>query len=235
MSAKIIAIANQKGGTGKTTVSMGIAGTLAHRGHRVLIIDADRQGSATRWAATAPDETPFPATVAGLSAAGEKVHREVKKYVDDYDFIVIDCPPAVESPVPMSALMIADLALIPVIPSPPDLWAAIGIRELLGNVRDSINESIKARLVANMCQPNTEVAREALDVLREFGIELAATRLHLRTAHRQAAAYGRTVHDIAKGSPAAMELDALTDEVLALLGNARKETQHEHATAAANG
>ncbi len=94
MTAKIITVCNQKGGSGKTTLSMQLAGTLARRKNKVLVVDADPQGTATRWAASASDENPFPASVIGLSAANEKVHREVKKFVGDYDFIVIDCPPA---------------------------------------------------------------------------------------------------------------------------------------------
>ena len=84
MPAKIITVANQKGGSGKTTVSMQLAGTLARRGYRVLVVDADPQATATRWAASASDEIPFPASVVGLSAANEKVHREVRKFIDDY-------------------------------------------------------------------------------------------------------------------------------------------------------
>lgn len=218
MAAKIIAVANQKGGTGKTTIAMQLAGTLAIRGSRVLVVDADPQGTATRWAAAATDERPFPANICGLSAAGGRVHREVRKYVDDYDFIVIDCPPAVESSVPTGALMIADLVLIPIIPSPPDLWAGIGIRDLVRHVSETINEELEARLVANMCQPNTEVAREALDLLSEFGIPLAKSRLHLRTANRQAAVFGGTVHDLGNRAVSAIvEIDDLTDEVLEIV------------------
>jgi chromosome partitioning protein len=84
MSARIVTVTNQKGGAGKTTLVMQIGGTLGLRGNKVLIVDADPQGTATRWAAAASDGSPFPAAMAGLSAAGEKVHREVKKYVDSY-------------------------------------------------------------------------------------------------------------------------------------------------------
>ena len=84
-----------------------------------MVVDADPQGTATRWAASADDEAPFPASIVGLSAASSKVHREVKKFVNDYDMIVIDCPPAADSPVPQSALLVSDLALVPLIPSPP--------------------------------------------------------------------------------------------------------------------
>jgi chromosome partitioning protein len=217
MTAKIIAVVNQKGGSGKTTISMQLAGALARRGNKILVVDADPQGTATRWAASAEDQTPFPASVVGLSAANNKVHREVKKFVDDYGCIIIDCPPAADSPVPQSALLIADLALVPLIPSPLDIWAAVGIRQVITNVSD-INEILKARLVMNQCQPNTTLAQEALDVLPEFGIELAKTYLRHRQVYRQSAVFGQTVHNFGSKATAAIEeIESLTNEVLDIL------------------
>src|SRR5712692_1013046 len=89
MPAKIIAVVNQKGGVGKTTLVMQLAGALTRRGRTVLVVDADPQGTATRWAVAAPEGLPFPAAVVGLSAAGSKVHREVAKFTDAYDIILI--------------------------------------------------------------------------------------------------------------------------------------------------
>jgi chromosome partitioning protein len=219
MTAKIIAVCNQKGGSGKTTLSMQLAGTLARRKNKVLVVDADPQGTATRWAASADDENPFPASVIGLSAASEKVHREVKKFVADYDFIVIDCPPAADSPVPQSALLIADLALVPIIPSPLDLWASVGIRQVIENVSD-INETLIARLVVNQCQPKTNLAKDTLEVLPEFGIPVCKNYLRQRTAYRQSAVFGQTVQDFgSKAKDAIQEIEALTKEVLSILKN----------------
>lgn len=217
MAAKIITVCNQKGGSGKTTLSMQLAGSLARRGFKVLVVDADPQGTATRWAASADDDKPFPASVVGLSAASTKVHREVKKFVGDYQFIIIDCPPAADSPVPQSALLVADLALVPVIPSPLDLWAAVGIKTVIQNASD-LNEDLQSKLVVNQCQPNTSLAKEALDILPEFGIGLCNTYLGQRQVYRQSAVFGQTVHDLGtRAEPAIEEVEALTTEVLALL------------------
>ena len=217
MSAKIVVVTNQKGGSGKTTLSVQLAGTLGRRGCRVHIIDADAQGSSTRWVAAASDEKPFPATICGLSNAGEKVHREIKKYVESFDYIIVDCPPAVDSVVPQSALFVADLALVPIIPSPPDLWAGVGIRGLIHRIADS-NENLKSRLVINMCQPNTRLAQNIMGLLDEFGIDPLVSRLGHRTAYRESAVFGSTVHGV-EGAPAQaiQEIESLTDEVLALL------------------
>ena len=215
MAAKIVTFCNQKGGCGKTSLSMQVAGGFARRGYRTLVVDADPQGTATRWSSSAPDATPFPATVAGLSAAGGKVHREVQKFINDYDVIVVDCPPAVDSPVPQSALMVSDLAFVPVIPSPTDLWAAVGIRDLIQRTQD-VNEGLQARLVPNMVQPNTTLAKEALDLLADFGIPIARGSFSLRTAYRQAAVYGSTVHSL-KDQKAIDEVEELVSEALELL------------------
>lgn len=225
MPAQIIAVVNQKGGAGKTTVSMQLAGTLGRRGRKVLVIDADPQGTATRWAASAADEAPFPATISGLSAAGDKVHREAKKYVDDFELIVIDCPPAADSPVPQSALLIADVGLVPVVPSPLDLWASVGIGKVIDSLRD-LNEALRPLIVVNQCQPQTAIAKEALEVLPQFGMPVLATRLHQRTAYRQAAVFGGTVHDLGpRAAPAIAEVDALTDEILAQLATPTSVSQ----------
>jgi chromosome partitioning protein len=218
MTAKIIAIVNQKGGAGKTTTSMQLAGTIARKEKKVLVVDADPQATATRWASSAADDTPFLAHVVGLSAATEKLHREVKKFIDNYDVIIIDCPPAADSPVPQSALIIADLAIVPILPSPLDLWATVGIKQVIENAR-TINESLEARLLLNQIQPRTTLAQESMEVLGEFGIPLFQTELRQRQAYRQSAAFGATVHEfLPKSKEAAQEMNALYQEVAALLG-----------------
>jgi chromosome partitioning protein len=221
MPAHILTVVNHKGGVGKTTIVMQLAGTFARRGLKVLVVDADPQGTATRWAATAPDDSPFPAAVVSLSAAEGKVHREVAKFTDDYALILVDCPPAVDSHTPQSALLIADLALVPIIPSPPDLWAAVGIRQVIEHTR-TVNSALQARLVLNGLEPRTALVKDVLDLLPEFGITLAATTLHHRTAYRQAAVFGSTVHRLGrKAASAIAEVEALADEVWMVLGGAR--------------
>jgi chromosome partitioning protein len=215
MPAKILTICNQKGGSGKTTATMQLAGSYARRGFRVLVVDADPQGTATRWAASASDEKPFPAPVAGLSLAGGKVHREVAKFVDNYDLILIDCPPAADSPVPQSALLIADLALVPLVPSPLDLWASVGIREVIAHMSD-INESLESRLLLNQAQPNHNLTRETLEILPEFGIDLCQTQWRQRAVFRQSAVWGQTVHDL-DNKDAKDEVEALATELMPLL------------------
>lgn len=214
--ARIIALVNQKGGPGKTTLAMHLAAELARRGSRVMVADADPQGTATRWAAAAPEDLPFPAAVGGLAAANGMLHRELRKFVEAFDFIVVDCPPSADSPVSQSALLVADLAVVPVIPSPPDLWAGLAIGQVISQV-SAINETLEARLIVNQCKPHTRLAASLRELLPQYGIDVLETRIGDREAFRHAAAGGITAAEVPRAGVAAAEIARLTDEVLEIL------------------
>lgn len=214
MSAKVIVVTNQKGGCGKTTLAINLSGALG-RTHKVLLVDGDPQGSASRWVASADDNVSFPSAIMNLSHVTEKVGREIKKYLTDYEYIFVDCPPAIDNKFTSSALMIADLAIVPVIPSPTDLWSAVGIQQLISNVSE-INDSLQARLLANMCQTNTSISKEALSLISEFDFPKFQTDIYQRTAYRQAAAFGGTVFNL-DNSKAKQEITSLINEITNLL------------------
>ncbi|MBK4362064.1 AAA family ATPase, partial [Candidatus Hamiltonella defensa] len=115
----IISVLNQKGGVGKTTLSINIAAQLSLNGKRTLLLDADPQGSSLDWAAARDEESLF--TVVGLPRA--TLHKEIRKFAEDYEHIIIDGPPRVTE-LARSAIMAADMVIIPVQPSPYDVWAA---------------------------------------------------------------------------------------------------------------
>jgi len=214
MTARVIAVVNQKGGAGKSTLAMLLAGALAESAGRVLVADADPQNTALRWAGAGSG---FPADVEDLSGEEGKLHKHLRKRLDDYDYIVIDSPPHASAPVTESALRLADLALVPVIPSPPDLWASLRIRDAIAQARHK-NPEIMARIVVNQAQMNTLLAQEVLAMLPEFGIPLLAAQLKSRTAYRQAAALGATIHALGhRAAIASLEVDALVREVRALM------------------
>lgn len=217
MPAHVISVFNQKGGCGKTTVAIHLAGSLALRQRRSLVVDMDPQGTSTRWSANAPDDKPFPAALINLAQMGGKMHRELKNHIDNYDYIIIDCPPSIESPVPSSALLVSDLALIPAVPSPADIWAIVEAKRLVANAQ-AINEALAMRVVANMVQRNLSITRSALAVLSEDPqAPLLEAKLGLRAAFRECQAVGGTVHVIPRANEAVSEVEALTDEVMALL------------------
>lgn len=214
MPAKIISVGNQKGGAGKSTTTMQLAGTLSRRGFKVLVVDADQQATSTRWSAQA--DTPFPATVVGLAAAGSKLHREVQKFVNDYDFILVDCPPSVIDPTPQSAFLVSDLVLIPTRPSLPDIWAVKETLDLIEKAK-TINEDVKVAILLNAKQPNTQLSKDSRAVLSEFEATLLKTSFANRQAYAQSVVLGSTVHDVPGAKPAQSEVEALTDEILELL------------------
>lgn len=218
MSAKIITVFNQKGGCGKTTVCMQMAGAFANSGYRTLVIDMDPQGTALRWASAAPDEMPFPATVMSLSAMGGKMHREVKNHIDTYDVILIDCPPAMDSAAPSSAMLVSDLALIPVVPAPADIWAAESAVQLAASAAQ-INETLQTCIVPNMVQQHTGLARDMLEALRNMdNLNVLKSTLGLRTSFRDCQLYGASVHKVSRSSTALNEVEAMKKEILSLLG-----------------
>jgi chromosome partitioning protein len=177
----------------------------------------DEQGTATRWAAQAPEERPFPASVIGLAASGGAMHREVRKFVNDYDFILIDCPPAVHSPAPSSALLISDIAIIPVVPSPPDLWAAVAAKTLAQHAQVQ-NETLKIRVLANMVQRRVSLAKQAIEILGEDSdITLMNAMVGSRSAFRECQAMGCTVHGVTGAKDSAEEVDIMVNELLELL------------------
>ena len=215
MTAKIVTVFNQKGGCGKTTITMSLAGSMAKRGHRVLVVDMDPQGTASRWASGKLNE--FPATVISLSPMEGQMHREVQKFVEDYSLIFIDCPPSMNSVAPSSAMLISDLALIPIVPSPADIWAAAGAIKLSEQAQ-AINNTLTVRLVANMVQRSTSLAKDLLDQLEEENpVPLLKATLGLRTSFRDSQIYGSTVHVVPRATAAVAEVEAMADEVLGLL------------------
>ncbi len=123
----IVAFLNQKGGVGKSTLSIHMATALALRGSRVLLVDADPQHSALDWQASRQTDPLLP--VIGLPT--KTLHKEVAMHARNYDHIIIDGPPRVNE-LARAAILASDIVLIPVNPSPYDVWAAAEIVQLLG-------------------------------------------------------------------------------------------------------
>lgn len=218
MTAKVITVFNSKGGVGKTTVSMNLAGSLARRGFKVLVVDMDRQGTSTSWVSQAADEKDFPAQVANLHQLGGKVHRELKKKLPDFDYIVVDCPPAIESPAPSSALLVSDLSIVPFNPSVPDLWAVTKTDALLEQAM-VINETLKARLLATQ-RIRSAIGDDVIAALTQCTTQkMFETSIPQLAAFRECVSVGGTVHDVPRSTRAVECIESLTDEVLALLNS----------------
>lgn len=218
MAATIITVFNQKGGAGKSTISMQLAGAAQRRGFRSMVIDMDPQGTSSRWAVAGPEGSTFPATVISLAAMEGKMHREVKNHIDGFDLIVIDCPPAIQSAAPSSALLVSDLALIPVIPSPADMWAAVAAKKLVENAQVT-NEVLIARVVPSLVNNARSLSKEVMSVMADDkDIPMTKSRIRSLAAFQECLLLGETVHAVRRAKDAIEDVESLTSEVLELVG-----------------
>jgi len=218
MTAKIIAVVNQKGGSGKTTVAMQAGGTLSLQNKKILIVDADEQNSALEWAAMASEGNPFPSRVINLAKAGMKIHQEIKKFIDDYEIIIVDCPPAADSPIAKSALLVSDVALVPFIPDGLNMLAAVKIRDTIDSAK-VLNQNLNSLLVLNRVEPNTTLTRTVIDLLPQFNMNVANTSIHKRTHYAESVLSGATVHVFkSKAKEAIEEIEQFCNEILVFVG-----------------
>ena len=205
----IFSVINQKGGVGKTTLSIHIADGLAKRGRKVALIDADAQNSTLLWSASRPGDTLFP--VMGMPK--ETLYQEVQSLRDSFDDIVIDGPPRVAT-VLKAAIAAADLVLVPVKPSSLDVWAATDVVSLIEEVR-TFRPDLRAAFVINERRPNTRLARDVEDALKGIGLEVCQTSIHTRAAYPVAIGQGLSVFDTEPKGKAALEMGRLIDEISA--------------------
>ena len=204
----IISALNQKGGSVKTTLAVHLAMALVRRGARVLLIDADPQGSALDWSAarTAPPALPV------LGLPRPVLHREVPTLAADYDHVVIDGPPQVAD-VTRSAVMASDVVLIPVQPSGLDVWGARAVVALLADAA-MVKPDLKAAFVINRKIVNTALARDVPETLGDYHMHTLAASLAQRVAFAESLGSGLTVFDMDPASIASSEVVALVNEVM---------------------
>jgi len=214
----VITVLSQKGGAGKSTLTMQLAGGLARAGRRVAIIDLDPQETSLRWAQSADPAAPFPAHVVRLEGEPAGLHQQIKAARKGVDHVLLDCPPSIEHAATLAALDEADLALVPVVPSPADLWSTKGAERLILQVQAS-RKGLKAALVPNRVL-RTNLAWDVLEVMRDFTLPVLGAALSQRNAFAQSAVVGGTVYQLGRaGSEAAREVDKLVVEVLKLTGD----------------
>ena len=209
MGTHVIAVINQKGGAGKTTLSMNLAAGLNRRGDTV-VIDLDPQGSSRQWASMG--SAPFPATIKQIN--GNWDARTLHQNYRAYRHMVLDCPPSLESHASLQALRACDVALIPVLPSPVDLWASMNLPQEIEEARKA-NPNIKAFLVLNQLEPRSALSSAMRDALTEFGVPVLNAGIRRRAAYRNAALEGLSVYQMGgRGTHAAEEMEAIIKEVI---------------------
>lgn len=204
---QVITVAQQKGGSGKTTVAVNLAVALAQAGHNVAALDTDPQGSMGRWFMTRADAGEPGLDFSTASAWG--VSFEIKKLKRDNDFIVIDTPPKVDSDL-RPALRESDLVLVPVATSQVDLWALDSILDLADRV------GAPTLIVLNRYKAGTRVSEEVERALAEREIRRAETVLGNRVIYAETLGQGQGVMERGRGAWRD-EIQALAGEVLAAL------------------
>lgn len=203
----IIGVLNQKGGVGKTTLAVNIAAALARTGKRVLLIDADPQGSALDWAAAREGDPLF--AVVGLPKPS--IHKELALVGEGYDVVVIDGPPRVTD-LARSAIMASDIVLIPVQPSPYDIWAADEVVKLVQEA-SVFKENLKSVFVINRKIANTAIGRDVREALEAYDLPTLEASIVQRVAFAEAAAVGKAIYEQDRDGVASQEIEAVVSEL----------------------
>jgi chromosome partitioning protein len=214
---RIIALANTKGGVGKSTIAGNLAWAFATREESVesiLLVDADPQASITKWFDLA-ESVPFDRTQ--LTTA-RVLQQQLPRLRKQYAFIIVDCPP-MQSDVTAAGVTQADLGLVPVQPSPLDMLAYSELVPLLRQAQ-GFNSKLKLRFVVNQLSSRTTLGKEVQESLADADIPLLGTMIHDRQIYRRVVAQGSSV--VTEPGPARDEILALAKDVIHAL-----ESRHE--------
>lgn len=214
----IISVVNGKGGVGKSTIAINLAGSLSHQKARVLLADADPQGTTIGWLNAREGQPPEKLNSTGLrvtplpwSAAelGNRLTTEARSV----DFTIIDCGPA-NGRIERAALALSDYAIIPVTPSPYDIRSAKTTIDLIQEGKKEAGLRVKAFLLVSRKVVGTNLGEDVREALKVFELPILKTDICQRVALCEAGIVGQTVHEYAPGSIAAEEFDNLAGEVL---------------------
>jgi chromosome partitioning protein len=202
-TASVITIAQQKGGAGKTTIAAHLAVALMQKRNKVAIIDIDPQGSLTEWHRIRAEK--FGEEYTGLyfsSTAGWRINSEIMNLKRDFDYIIIDSPPHMETEA-KSAIRAANLILIPIQPSPTDLWATKATIDL------AEKEHIPYHIIMNRVTPNSKLA---IDIQKKLN-NPQSSNLGNRVAFATCMMEGKTVTETQPNGAAAEEIKQLVNDV----------------------
>jgi chromosome partitioning protein len=207
MAGTVITIAQQKGGAGKTTLATHLALAWAGQGRKVALIDIDPQASLAAWHRLREERLGAGNSSIDFAAiTGWRIAAEAERRAKDYDFVLIDSPPHAETEARI-AVRAAALVLVPVQPSPMDVWATKATLEL------AKAEKVPALLVLNRVPPRANLTGVMVSLLDELGVPIAKTRIGNRVALAAAMSEGRGITE-GDGGRAAEEITALAKEIM---------------------
>lgn len=212
MSGHVITVAQQKGGSGKTTVTANLAIGFLRQGKTVALVDIDPQGSLGRWFMTRLEtEAGSVDNLEFATSSAWGITYEVRKLSENHDIVIIDTPPKADSDL-RPALRVADLVVVPVSVSHVDLWATEGVLDL------ARRENKEAMIVLNRARQNTRLGAEVAQAAEKLMARIAEATLSNRVIYAEALGQGRGAAEGRK-TPAQAEVDALTSEVAQVLAN----------------
>jgi len=203
---QVIAVLNQKGGSGKTTIATHLARALQLDGADVLLVDSDPQGSARDWAAVREDQ---PLTVVGIDRP--TIDRDLKN-VASKDYVIIDGAPQAAD-LAVSAIKAASFILIPVQPSPYDIWATSDLVDLVKQRIELTDGKLKAAFVVSRAIKGTRIGAEITEALTGYGLPVLEARITQRVSYPGSAAAGTTILDLEPEGDGASEVRALLAEI----------------------
>ena len=206
----ILALLNQKGGVGKTTLATHIAGELAAAGRQVVLVDADPQASALDWSQKRAQSS-LSRLFGVIGLPRETLHLEVPELAKTVNDVVIDGPPRVTA-LARSAVLAADLVVIPVQPSPYDVWASAEVVSLIAEAR-IFKPSVRAVFVINRSIVRTLISRDVRPAVQTQGLPLLLTTISQRIVFAESVASGRLAREIDPDSTASREITSLTAEL----------------------
>ncbi len=204
---RVIALLNEKGGSGKSTVAINLACALHRAGRRVVLIDADTQGTARDWREASPEGADLPPVVA--LDRPELLLSSIKTL--SADIAIIDTPAKAEK---MSAnvVRIAHVVIVPVQPSAADIWASAAAVKLVNSKRD-IGGEVECAFLATRVSSSTNLSREILSgEWNEYGIEMMSRSVSNRVSYAQSLSDGVSVYETRDGQARA-EIDLIVQEL----------------------
>jgi chromosome partitioning protein len=208
-----ISILNQKGGVGKTTITSNLGEAFKRSGLSILLVDSDPQGSLRDWNEASEGEV---LPVVGLDRA--TLAKDIQSIKDQYDLVLIDGAPQ-SGKLAAAAIKAADLVLIPVTPSPYDVWACSDLVEALKARQEVAEGKPPARFLISRARKNTRLSGDLAEALSGYEIPtLQAGTIH-REIYAQTAADGLTVFHDKNASDATSEIDAIKNEIMEILNN----------------